>query len=43
MRADQPYRITRTLDGLLREFEYQIDADRLLRVVLRRTSAGAPD
>jgi len=32
LRADQPYRIVRTLDGLLRRFEYQIDADRFLRV-----------
>jgi len=32
LRAHQTYRITRTLDGLLREFRYQIDADRLLRV-----------
>jgi murein DD-endopeptidase MepM/ murein hydrolase activator NlpD len=33
LRANQQYRITRTLDGLVREFQYQIDADRLLRVV----------
>jgi murein DD-endopeptidase MepM/ murein hydrolase activator NlpD len=32
LRAHQSYRITRTLDGLFREFQYQIDADRLLRV-----------
>ena len=32
LRADQSYRITRTLDGIFREFRYQIDADRLLRV-----------
>jgi murein DD-endopeptidase MepM/ murein hydrolase activator NlpD len=33
LRADQPYRLVRSLDGLLREFEYQIDADRFLRIV----------
>jgi murein DD-endopeptidase MepM/ murein hydrolase activator NlpD len=33
LRADRPYWISRTLDGLFREFRYQIDADRLLRVV----------
>jgi murein DD-endopeptidase MepM/ murein hydrolase activator NlpD len=33
LRADQSYRITRTLEGIFREFRYQIDADRLLRVV----------
>jgi murein DD-endopeptidase MepM/ murein hydrolase activator NlpD len=38
LRAHQAYRITRTLDGLLREFEYEIDADRFLRAVLRRES-----
>lgn len=32
LRAEQPYRIVRTLDGLLRRFEYQIDADSFLRV-----------
>lgn len=38
MRADQPYTLVRTLDGLLREFEYQIDADRFLRIVNRDRS-----
>jgi murein DD-endopeptidase MepM/ murein hydrolase activator NlpD len=33
LRAERPYRIVRSLDGLLREFEYQIDADRFLRIV----------
>ena len=42
MRADQQYRITRTIDGLFREFRYQIDADRLLRVVLDDPAAEAP-
>ena len=36
LRADQRYRLVRTIDGLLREFEYQIDADRFLRIVSRR-------
>jgi murein DD-endopeptidase MepM/ murein hydrolase activator NlpD len=35
LRADSPYRLVRTLDGLLRTFECQIDADRFLRVVAR--------
>lgn len=38
LRAHQPYRVVRTLDGLLRRFEYQIDSDRYLRV----TVAGPP-
>lgn len=33
LRADRPYRLVRTFDGSLREFEYQIDADRFLRIV----------
>jgi murein DD-endopeptidase MepM/ murein hydrolase activator NlpD len=32
LRANQSYRVTLTLNGLLREFRYQIDADRLLSV-----------
>lgn len=35
LRAERAYRITRTLDGLFREFRYEIDADNLLRVVFR--------
>ncbi len=35
LRADHAYRISSTIDGLLREFRYQIDADRLLRVIAR--------
>ncbi len=35
IRADRPYRLVLSLDGLLREFEYQIDADRFLRIVRR--------
>jgi murein DD-endopeptidase MepM/ murein hydrolase activator NlpD len=35
LRSERPYRLVRTLDGLLREFEYQIDADRFLRIISR--------
>lgn len=38
IRADRPYRLVLSLDGLLREFEYQIDADRFLRIINRDTS-----
>lgn len=37
MRAGRPYRLVFTIDGLLREFIYEIDTDRFLRVA----SAGA--
>jgi murein DD-endopeptidase MepM/ murein hydrolase activator NlpD len=33
IRAGRPYRLVRSLDGLLREFEYQIDTDRFLRII----------
>lgn len=33
LREDRPYRLVRSFDGLLREFEYQIDDDRFLRIV----------
>jgi murein DD-endopeptidase MepM/ murein hydrolase activator NlpD len=33
LRAQQSYRIERSLDGALREFVYKIDADRFLRIV----------
>jgi len=39
LRADRPYRLVLSMDGLLREFEYQIDADRFLRIVSRDRSA----
>ena len=32
MRAGRPYRLVLSLDGLLREFIYEIDADRFLRI-----------
>jgi murein DD-endopeptidase MepM/ murein hydrolase activator NlpD len=35
IRAGRPYRLVRSLDGLLREFEYQIDTDRFLRIISR--------
>jgi murein DD-endopeptidase MepM/ murein hydrolase activator NlpD len=35
IRADRPYRLVLSLDGWLREFEYEIDADRFLRIVSR--------
>ncbi len=41
LRADQPYRLVRTIDGLLREFEYQIDTDRFLRIVSRTSESSA--
>ena len=41
LRADKPYRLVRSLDGWLREFELQIDADRFLRVVMRKDDEGA--
>ena len=33
LRAARPYRLVRSLDGKLREFEYAIDADRFLRIL----------
>ena len=41
IRANQQYQVTRTLDGFFREFRYQIDADRFLRVVARAGSVTA--
>lgn len=43
LRADRPYRLVRTLDGWLREFELQIDADRFLRVVMRKNGEGSEE
>lgn len=40
LQADRAFRLTRTLDGLVREFQYQIDATRFLRVVLLESGAG---
>jgi murein DD-endopeptidase MepM/ murein hydrolase activator NlpD len=40
IRANQPYQVIRTIDGLFREFRYEIDSDRFLRVLARE--AGQP-
>jgi murein DD-endopeptidase MepM/ murein hydrolase activator NlpD len=41
LRAERPYRLVLSVDGFLKEFEYQIDADRFLRIVNRDRSAPA--
>jgi murein DD-endopeptidase MepM/ murein hydrolase activator NlpD len=41
LRADRPYRLVRSFDGILREFEYQIDSDRFLRIVSRNRGLPA--
>ena len=41
LRTDRPYRLVRSIDGMLREFEYQIDADRFLRIVSRNRQQPA--
>ena len=33
LRADRPYTLVRSMDGALREFQYEIDADRILRII----------
>ena len=38
LKAEHPFHLVRTLDGLLRRFEYQIDNDRFLQVVGSRES-----
>ena len=41
LRAERPYKLVRSLAGDLREFEYQIDMDRFLRIVCPdRLSSG---
>jgi murein DD-endopeptidase MepM/ murein hydrolase activator NlpD len=35
IRSGRPYRLVRSLDGVLREFQYEIDADRFLRIFAR--------
>ena len=41
LRADNPYRLVKSIsDGILREFELQIDADRFLRVVMHKGEGG---
>jgi murein DD-endopeptidase MepM/ murein hydrolase activator NlpD len=41
IRAGRPYRLVLSLDGLLREFEYQIDADKFLRII--NADRGRPE
>src|SRR4030095_5407663 len=38
LHSDRSYRLVRSADGMLREFEYQIDADRFLRIIARDRS-----
>ncbi len=38
LRAERPYRLVLSIDGFLREFEYQIDTDKFLRIVNRDRS-----
>lgn len=42
LKANQSYWVTHSIDGLVREFSYQINPDELLRVVFR-TDAGTAD
>jgi murein DD-endopeptidase MepM/ murein hydrolase activator NlpD len=42
LRAQQPYRLVKTPDGLLRRLEYEIDGNRLLRVARESPSVDAP-
>jgi murein DD-endopeptidase MepM/ murein hydrolase activator NlpD len=39
LQANRAYRLTRTIDGLFREFQYQIDTNQFLHVVFRRRDA----
>ena len=41
LRADRPYRLVMSFDGFLRQFEYEIDADKFLRLVSR--DSGRPE
>ena len=40
LKADRSYRLVRTLDGLFREFQYQIDAEKFLRIVFKNRPYG---
>jgi murein DD-endopeptidase MepM/ murein hydrolase activator NlpD len=42
LRANRPYRITHTLGGVFRQFEYEIDATRFLRVAANALLEGKP-
>jgi murein DD-endopeptidase MepM/ murein hydrolase activator NlpD len=41
LRADRPYRLVLSFDGFLREFQYEIDTDRFLRIISR--DRGRPE
>ena len=41
LQADRQYWVVRTLDGLFREFRYQINPDELLRIVFREDADGS--
>ena len=41
LRANQPFRLERTLDGLLRSFEYEVDSDQYLRIAPAGQAPGA--
>ena len=41
LRADRPYRLVLSFDGFLREFEYEIDTDKFLRIVSRDSDRPA--
>jgi hypothetical protein len=44
LKADRSYRLVRTLDGLFREFQYQIDAEKFLRIVFKTVrTEGEPE
>lgn len=42
LQAGRAFRLTKTLDGLVREFQYQIDNNRFLRVIAREPRQGEP-
>jgi murein DD-endopeptidase MepM/ murein hydrolase activator NlpD len=41
LRADRPYQLTRSLDGLFREFRYEIDGSKFLRIVRKAVGVSA--
>jgi murein DD-endopeptidase MepM/ murein hydrolase activator NlpD len=42
VRVNQPYVITQAITGALRQFEYEIDGDRVLRITRREEPGDAP-
>jgi murein DD-endopeptidase MepM/ murein hydrolase activator NlpD len=42
LKAHHPYEIELTLDGLCRQFRYQIDPDKFLRVIAKKKTADQP-